>query len=286
MRHIFHVLSNVRPLVWMCIYFGLIPLFAFFYWLLPAGEFRIPDGGGVDYGSWIYYSIVTITTLGFGDYTPCMPGAQAFTAIEVGCGLLVSGLFLNAVGSMKSEIDVTAEVEKQRRLHQAQETDKLRRSTPLVMHCLNDFLAYCRAVTTPEDQRKSSGPYNPDFTEADMADMYKPSGLPDDTSGMPAVVGMLRAAHRCSLALDSMQTKIDTDLWPELVEKCFSFVANCQMFTTADRIGMSISAAHSLQDGIRGDQATTDDVARFVRTQAGLALGIEESLTKDTEPQE
>lgn len=276
-KHVFHVLSNVRPLVWMCIYLCLIPLFAFLYWLLPDSQFRIPDGSGSDYGSWIYYSIVTITTLGFGDYTPCHAWAQAFTAIEVGCGLVVSGLFLNAVGSMKSEIDVTAEIERQRQLHKAQETDKLRRSTPAVLHCLNTFLDYCRIITTPVADRAGDPPYNPDFTEADLADMYQPSGLPGD-GDTPAVVAMLRAAHRCSLCLDSLQTRIDTDLWPGLVEKCFTFVANCQMFTTSDRIGMSLAAGHSKQDGLRGDKGVDGEVGQFVREQAALAEGIEKIL--------
>ena len=66
-RHFFHVVSNIRPIVWIVLYVVLMPLFAFIYWMLPDGQFRIPDGGTVGYGSWLYYSIVTITTLGFGD---------------------------------------------------------------------------------------------------------------------------------------------------------------------------------------------------------------------------
>lgn len=142
-RHFFHVVSNVRPLVWICVYLALMPLFAFFYQLLPDWQFRIPDGGGTTYGSWLYYSIVTITTLGFGDYTPAHGGAQALTAIEVMCGMLTIGFFLNAVGSMKSEIDVISEKEKQRRVHEALESDKLLKNIPVLLHKMNLFLAWC-----------------------------------------------------------------------------------------------------------------------------------------------
>ena len=82
-RHFFHVVSNVRPLYWICAYLCMMPLFALIYWALPEAQFRIPDGAPTGYGSWLYYSIVTITTLGFGDYTPAHIWAQCFTAIEV-----------------------------------------------------------------------------------------------------------------------------------------------------------------------------------------------------------
>lgn len=236
-RHFFHILSNVRPIYWICTYIVLMPLFALIYWCLPDGEFRIPSGAGTDYGSWLYYSIVSITTLGFGDYTPAHGWAQGVTAVEVMLGLVVLGLFLNAVGSMKSEIDVESEIEKQRRLHEASENDKLLKSVPVLLHTLNRFLAYCYAVTTPVDKRaKSGGEYDEDFDFRDMRDLYRPSGLPDDSSNRPSVEGFLQAASRTSLFLDALQGRVDLTLWPQLLEDCFAFVANYQMFSSADNL--------------------------------------------------
>ena len=233
--HIFHVISNMRPLVWMGLYVVLIPIFALIYWALPDGQFRIPDGASTDYVSWLYYSIVTITTLGFGDYTPALPGAQAITAIEVMCGITFLGFFLNAVGSMKSEIDVESEIEKQKALHRALEKDKLEKSVPLLLNSLNVFLDYCFAVTTPEEKRKSTEiNYNPDFTIRDLAGMFEPSGLPFDRTTLPAVERLVHSAEQSSLALDSLQQRIDLAIWPELLENCFSFVANFQMFSNTE----------------------------------------------------
>ena len=94
-QHFWKVVSNVRPIVWICLYICLMPLFALVYYLMPDGQFRIPQDAGTDFGSWLYYSIVTITTLGFGDYTPAHGWAQAVTAIEVMCGLIFLGFFLS-----------------------------------------------------------------------------------------------------------------------------------------------------------------------------------------------
>ena len=167
-RHFFHQVSNIRPIVWIGLYVAITPLFALIYWALPDPQFRIPDGAATDYGSWLYYSIVTITTLGFGDYTPAHGWAQAVTAVEVMCGLVFLGFFLNAVGSMKSEIDVESEIEKQRKAHFELEKEKLLKTIPVLLHTLNTFLAYCYAVTTPKADRTSDSKYNPDFKFSDM----------------------------------------------------------------------------------------------------------------------
>lgn len=233
-RHFFHVVSNVRPLVWICLYIALTPVFALIYHWLPDGQFRIPDGAPTDYGSWLYYSLVTITTLGFGDYTPAMGWAQAVTAIEVVCGVTIIGFFLNAVGSMKSEIDITSELEKQKAVHEAQEKEKLLKIIPMLVHNINLFLAYCYAMTTPLSKRDDDHQYDDNFTFNDMADMYKPSGLKIDLGNTPAIEGFLRSATRMSLCLDSMQSKIDMTLWPDIMENSFSFVADFQMFTSTD----------------------------------------------------
>lgn len=235
LSHFFHVVSNIRPVVWIGLYVALTPIFALIYWALPEGQFRIPDNASTDYGSWLYYSIVTITTLGFGDYTPAHGAAQCVTAIEVLCGLVLLGFFLNAVGAMKSEIDVESEIEKQKQLHYEAEKEKLVKSVPLLMHTLNTFLAYCYAVTTPKAKRKDDdASYNPDFEFKDLRELFEPSGIPIDRTNLPAVERLMKSASQTSLVLDSLQQRIDMTLWPDLLEKCFSFVANCQMFSNTD----------------------------------------------------
>lgn len=296
-RRFFHWVSNIRPVIWITVYLLNVPVFAFLYWLLPAGEFRIPDQAATDFGSWLYYSIVTLTTLGFGDYTPCMPAAQAITAVEVLCGLTTIGFFLNAVGSMKSEIMIDAEYERQRRVHEASETARLSRSVPVAIHKLNTFLAYCYAVTTPLAKRGNGNmpEYNPDFTFADMADLYRPSHLPMDHTAHPAVEGFLHSLDSTALFLDHLQQKVDMTLWPELMEECFSFVANSQMFASStdiagldreqDRseITARIAACPSVPSVrmLEKDRTLSPyaDLYHLVKTNASLACKIEATLS-------
>lgn len=265
-RHFFHVVSNIRPIIWIGAYVLLMPIFAFIYWGLPDSQFRIPDGAGTDYWSWLYYSIVTITTLGFGDYTPAHAWAQAVTAVEVMCGLVILGFFLNAVGSMKSEIDVESEIEKQKQAHFSLEKEKLMLCIPTIIHSLNTFLAYCYAVTTPLAKRNDEDvKYNPDFTFNDMADLFKPSGLPFDNTRLPAVARLVKCAAHTSLNLDSIQNRLDLTLWPDVLEDCFAFVANYQMFSSTDSLSGQASSILSAAD------ATTDETAAEQKISAEIS---------------
>ncbi|MDE6577840.1 MAG: potassium channel family protein [Muribaculaceae bacterium] len=304
-RHFFHVVSNIRPIVWIITYICLTPVFALIYWALPDGQFRIPDGAGTDFGSWLYYSIVTITTLGFGDYTPAHGWAQAVTAIEVMCGLVFLGFFLNAVGSMKSEIDVESEVEKQRQVHFKMEKEKLMKIIPGLMHNLNNFLAYCYALTTPIAKRNTEDArYNPDFTFNDLSDLFKPSGLAFDGSSLPVVGRFMKSASQTSLMLDSLQQRVDLTLWPELVDDCFAFVADYQMFSSEDVLTKNATALLPADSPLTAEVAESKiskeiagwtgplefahnsemqaigELYYFIKENARIALNLEQVLTK------
>ena len=45
----------------------------------------------------LYLSVVTITTLGYGDIVPITPLARFFTGIEALGGIVLIGLFLNSL---------------------------------------------------------------------------------------------------------------------------------------------------------------------------------------------
>ncbi len=303
LKHFWSVVSNVRPIIWICLYVCMMPIFALIYYWLPDGQFRIPDDAGTDFGSWLYYSIVTITTLGFGDYTPAHGWAQAVTAIEVMCGLIFLGFFLNSVGSMKSEIDVESEIERQRKVHEAAEYEKLMKNIPVLIHKLNLYLSYCYAVTTPLSKRDAKKDYNQDFKFSDMHDLYMPSGIPSDHSSRPAVEGLMVCASNTSLYLDSLQSRVDMTLWPDMLENCFAFVAACQMFVSEDLLKgwpekeLKGSLATTLEDAVNkiskdietwsgfGDSSKNIDLApavelyHFIKETGRLARQIELSAT-------
>jgi len=81
-----------KPILVGSIYITSIPIFGLFYYFNPS-FWEDP----LTYVQSIYFSVVTITTLGYGDITPQTEMARVLTAIESIVGIILIGLFLNAV---------------------------------------------------------------------------------------------------------------------------------------------------------------------------------------------
>lgn len=241
----FHWVSNIHPCIWIGAYFVMIPIFALFYWWMPTEWFHVPENGGYSYGSWLYYSTVTISTLGFGDYTPAHGWAQATTAIEVLCGLSIFGFFLNAVSAMKTDLDVEGELERQRQIHLRAEKVKLEKSTPMVLHVINTYIDRCSTVEKSPSPEKLNA--------------------------------VLKAAAMASLALDSLQSRIDLTLWPQLMDDCFSFVANYQLLA-AD--------AEPQMTALDASGKPSADMQNFMDHSLLFARSIETQLTEDSQDEE
>ena len=150
-KHLKKIL-NLKPKCYICIYFLLIPLFALFYWAMPLSNFEtelLIDNFLVC----LYFSTVTITTLGFGDITPISPLLQIVTIFESIMGLVTIGLFFNSVAHLKSKIDVDEEKAKNKERIYLQEKIKLKRYNKFVQNNIEFYVLYTSIVTTPMQNR-------------------------------------------------------------------------------------------------------------------------------------
>jgi voltage-gated potassium channel Kch len=74
------------------LYAFLVIAFALLYWLCPSfwsSRLSLIES--------FYFSVVTITTLGYGDITPQTDAARLATSAQSLSGIFVIGLFLNAI---------------------------------------------------------------------------------------------------------------------------------------------------------------------------------------------
>jgi len=83
---------------YLALYFLLLFVFAFFYYLIGS-EFKGLSG----FDDAIYLSIVTATTLGFGDITPNSWIAKLLVSVQVLSSVLLVGLYLNSLSFAQSE---------------------------------------------------------------------------------------------------------------------------------------------------------------------------------------
>lgn len=68
------------------------------YSTLEAAYGGNPAAPGQGYWRMLYFSVVTITTVGFGDIVPTTQTARLVVALEAILGVVLIGLFLNAIG--------------------------------------------------------------------------------------------------------------------------------------------------------------------------------------------
>ena len=99
MRAQFRTIISFSPIVYGLLYFSLIPVFAALY---AFGEFggNSPPSGIIGY---LYFSVVTITTLGYGDAFPSNDPSRFLCLVESLLGIFTIGLFLHAIANSVSE---------------------------------------------------------------------------------------------------------------------------------------------------------------------------------------
>jgi hypothetical protein len=73
---------------------GFAAVLALIEWCVP-GSFVASSGAAVDWQQMVYFSYVTLTTLGYGDITPVGSYAQSFVAFEAIGGTLYTVMLLS-----------------------------------------------------------------------------------------------------------------------------------------------------------------------------------------------
>lgn len=91
---------SLPPAVYGTMYLTLIPLFGLLYSTLPNMQFNKEN---ISFLEAMYFSTITVTTTGFGDFTPTNTFTRAFVMIESIIGVVSAGLFLNAITFQREE---------------------------------------------------------------------------------------------------------------------------------------------------------------------------------------
>ena len=251
---------NYSPVVYGLVYFGLVPIFALIYYILPSSNFKT-DLDIDNFLTCLYYSTATITTVGFGDISPIGGFAQLIAIMETLLGLVLIGLFLNSLAHLKSEIDVKEERIKNEAKIFCQEVIRFNRHNKIIQSNIEYYLLYTAIITKPMTSRPTYT-LNRNFTFNDMSDLFAPSMLPTDPFFVPAVEFYFRHQKNLENSIHEMLVNIDFSYWPELEQLCFSFLDTAKKLDYRDSI--------LEQTKIRlGDMKGSEDDARLIRNHEG-----------------
>lgn len=248
------------PLFFGIAYFLLIPFFALIYFCQPLNAFNTKLDMH-NFVTCLYFSTVTITTLGFGDVSPVTIGAQVAVIIESILGLFNIGLFLNALAQAQSTRITNTERAANARLLRSQQVARLLRFDKLIQLAIYDYQIYTWAMTTPALKRNDSEvKVNADFVFGDMVDIFGPSFIGADMFE-PVLSIYLRKQAQLVSDVKNLLLNVDLEPWPRLEQACQRFLENCNATGIAEGLveqGKNEKLKNEIQKYIREEKDDPD----------------------------
>lgn len=197
-------------------YIGLYILFVILVFAFIYCDNSVSIKGVDGFGSALYFSIVTITTLGYGEMFPKDDFARTVVCLEVLAGVVFVGVFLNSIAQAQAQ-----------RLQYHNEKAKLRQHYLFLRKLFEKYLQAAFYVVTPKEKQELPADiltYKFDFTFNDMADLND------------SVSNFLDIHDRLYQELRHTVDNIDLSCWPLLEADIHHFVQLCSDFSYKDDI--------------------------------------------------
>lgn len=127
--------ASYPPSAYGAFYLLNILIFSIIYTFAFAHDFK---GASINYVQSLYFSVVTVTTLGFGDLTPKLDATPLLLAVtfQVFLGVITIGLFLNSISHKLSERKDLA----QRKLEDKTKKDILKKLLTILKPAISGYM--------------------------------------------------------------------------------------------------------------------------------------------------
>ena len=184
----------------------------------------MPQAQDLNFVESVYFSVVTITTLGYGDVKPEHWVTQLLTASEAVLGILLIGLFLGAIARDWSDQSLEAEKERARKDYHKNQLSRLRGHYRLMSTTIKNFKIFAAAVTQPMDKRDFK--YDENFEFQDMRDLYKSSLRATHTHDKPTIEIFLEYSEELQNNIRDLVKDVDLKEFEsvKIEEFCIDFI--------------------------------------------------------------
>ena len=167
-----------------------------------------------DFWSALYFSVVSITTLGFGDMFPVSGLARVLVCLECVLGLVFMGLFLNDISAAQADKVSMIERRKSEEELRNKEVEKYKIRFRAMRRKLDMFLSSAYLLTTPMDKRNDEMPddlRNHHFTFNDLHDFNQPNLLVNQNYMEKTIEVFLRSENKLYEDLTEILKNTDGD---------------------------------------------------------------------------
>lgn len=255
-----------RAFGWALLYLCVILLFALFYLCLPTDQWG-RDECILDLGDAFYFSVVTITSLGFGDIYPAAgTNGRYLVATEAILGILIIGFFLNDI-AIRQSVRLGKEAKENEEKKKRESADiRLGLYFRQLKPVFERYLRGVYEVITPLVERK----FPKDFLHhaytfqfKDLYELYGQSLMMNNEFSEPVVSIHFKDQEVMYKELKEFVTYADLSYWPDLEEAVFHFIRMHHEFQFKEVI---------LNNGLRPmgkDQKLKDMLSRMIKETEG-----------------
>ncbi len=167
-----------KPILFVVFYLLTILIFAMLYYYFAELELDFVDS--------IYFSTVTITTLGYGDIVPEDTLTKALVSLEAILGIVLIGVFLNAIAHTISHIATQKEKEAQSQKDLIFKKKRFLNFNKIVEQKIERYYSYIVLLTKGKNENGVLEA-NKNFSFNDLYDLYEPSLRMSDNFFTPKI---------------------------------------------------------------------------------------------------
>lgn len=205
-----------NPLLFVFLYILIIPIFAIFYYCFTElSQFEFTDS--------LYFSVVTITTLGYGDITPKIDITKFLASSEAILGIVLVGLFLNSLSYTISFRATQKEKDSQKKKSLLLAKERFLNYNKLIEQKIDRYYKYSVIVTKGTNNSKELK-VNENFKFNDLSDIYTSSLALTDSISTSTIDFYYESQKELLQNLENLVALGFLQNWQELEKLCLDFI--------------------------------------------------------------
>lgn len=264
---------NLRPSYYGFPFAALLIFYSLLYYSVPGilnQDMSIVDS--------FYFSVVTITTLGYGHILPISDLGKLITASEAIIGIILLGLFLNALSRVRVETVRLKDIAKEKTRYKYKQLSRLNG----FYNVLNPYIANYRKSVRELTNEAVDKEYNKDFKFSDMYQLYDSILTKSESYKKSEIEYYFQTLEKLNEEFRSMVKSIDLRQFKIIETEVLAFLNNSYSFDYSDYIISNKDNAAKIKEQIKdyegepsfitGDKSLIPYVALYEQVHSNMEI--------------